>query len=184
MRQEARRQIADELTADIPCVSSENQRLLDLYHARVLLDEPIALTVDMLTLPSNGDRRGSPFRSANFDLVKNYSVFLGLHAAVRELELRRAGEDARWLAGFVAENGGELISPYGGALGAADEVVNKLFAASPAVRDGGAGFFDPQRLAEMVLECRAKCAEEWLDVVREAAEDQLNLERQLLEEGL
>lgn len=184
MRQEARKQIAEELIADIPCISDENTRLLELYRARVLLDKPIRLTVDMLTLPPNGDRRGSPFRTANFDLVKNYTIYLGLHSAIRELNVRAASEDARWLEAFLAENGGQLIRPYGGELGAADEIVEKLFAVSPAVREGRGGFFDPQRLAEMVLELRAACAEEWLKAVQGADQDQLDLERRLLEEEL
>lgn len=162
-------------------MSSENARLLQLYRARVLLNDPAPLTADMLTLPSNGDRRGSPFRNANFDLVKNYTLYLGLRAAVRELTARRKSDDADWLETFVSENADELIRPHGGALGAADAVVEKMLAASPAIRDGTASFFDPRRLAEKVLGQRADCAEAWLQVMREANEDQLDLERRLLE---
>lgn len=165
-------------------MSSENARLLQLYRTRVLLNDPAPLTADLLTLPSNGDRRGSPFRNANFDLVKNYTLYLGLRTAVRELAARRKSEDAEWLENFVSENGGELIRPHGSTFGAADAVVEKILAASPAIRDGRAGFFDPRRLAEMVLGRRASCAEEWLQVMRDANDDQLDLERHLLEGGL
>lgn len=138
----------------------------------------------MLTLPSNGDRRGSPFRNANFDLVKNYTVYLGLRAAVRELQARGEKDDAEWLKRFTAKHSDQLIRPHGGDHGAADAAIGKLLAASPTIREGTAGLFDPRRLAEMVLEHRAECAEEWLEVMREAFEDQLDIERRMLEEEI
>lgn len=181
---DARKQIAAELITDIPCVASENERLLQLYRKRVLQNDPSPLTADMLTMPTNGDRRGSPFRNANFDLVKNYTIYLGLYAAIRELDVRGEKEDAEWLKKFIEEQGEQLMKPYGGELGTADAVVEELLAASPTVRPGKAALFDPRKLAEMVLEQRTKCAEEWLQVMRDADEDQLDLGRRLLEDEL
>lgn len=137
----------------------------------------------MLNFPSHANLRGSPYRHANFDLVKNYTLYLGIAKVLKEMfSSRKNQEDADWLAEFFMTHGRELIRPYGGVRGRADEVVEKLLGTVPAVR--GTGFFDPAALTERVLEMREQCAATWLAVMKGAERDQLDLKRMLLEDGV
>lgn len=178
---EARKQIAEELIADIPFISFENNRLLQLHRRRLVSTDPVTLLSDMLNFPSHANLRGSPYRHANFDLVKNYTLYLGIAKVLKEMfASKKSVEDSDWLAEFFMTHGRELIRPYGGMRGRADEVIEKLLETTPAVR--GNEFFDPAALTERILEMREKCAAVWLTVMKEAEKDQLDLKRKLLED--
>lgn len=173
-------QIAEELTVDIPSVADESERVRLLYRKRILSEEATGLNGDILNFPSDSDSRGSPFRKANMDLVKNYTLYLGLLSACNGLAPH--GRDAEFLVDFVDTHSSQLLAPYGGDHGAADVVIEELLATPPAVRDGS--LFDPGLLASVVLQRRAECAEEWLEVVRGVKEEHLMLERKFLEDTL
>lgn len=159
--------------------------MLELYRRRVLSNNPEPLTEDMLHLPPNADLRGSPYRNANFDLVKNYTLYLGLKDAIRELSSRsQTREDAEWLTAFLIKHGKELLQPYGGERGSADAVVEALLMTPPSIRERSGSFLDPSRLAEKVMELREECATAWLQIMKDASDDQLDLERGLLEDQL
>lgn len=177
---EARRQIAEELTSDIPSLARESSRQLELYRQRVVGDDPASMTASLLNLPSYSVKSGSPFRSANFDLVKNYTLYLGIGAVVKQLFNSGTSEgDADWMAEFFMTHGRELIQPHRGVWGRADEVVEKLLMTAPSVRGGA--LFDPALLTERVLEMRGKCAEVWISAMREAEADQTELIGRVLE---
>ncbi|PXF45655.1 hypothetical protein BWQ96_04559 [Gracilariopsis chorda] len=128
----ARTQIADELLIDIPCIRRENNRSMELYRFSVVHPQKVN---DALNLPSNGDTRGSPYRQANFDLVKNYTLLLGLVDTVNELaDDHRTEDDADWLERFLDDHHHELIAPYGGAFGRADQVIEELLRMTPFIR--------------------------------------------------
>ncbi|KAI0567699.1 hypothetical protein FGB62_1g12 [Gracilaria domingensis] len=177
----ARRQISEELRQDIPCIRKENNRSMELYRYSIV--NPTKVN-DSLNLPSNGDTRGSPYRQANFDLVKNYTLLLGLKDTINELaEDFRTREDGEWLHSFLETNKAELIAPYAGTFGRADQIIEQLLRMTPLIRRGKA-LFDPGLLADMTLEKRALCADEWLHVMDEASDEHLELERQILEHNI
>lgn len=177
----ARKQIADELLVDIPCIRRENNRSMELYRFSIVHPQKVN---EALNLPSNGDTRGSPYRQANFDLVKNYTLLLGLIDTVSELaDDPRTEEDADWLQFFLDDHQHELIAPYGGAFGRADQVIEELLRMTPFIRRGKA-LFDPGLLANMILEKRANCADEWLQAMHQAADEHLELERRILEHSM
>ena len=116
--------------------------------------------------------------------MKNYTLYLGLKSTVEELfSVERTKEDGIWLARFFEAHGKGLLRPYGSAFGVAHVVINDLLSATPCIR-GGRVFFDPQLIAQMVLENRSKCAETWLNVMNDVNTEHLQLERQALEERL
>ncbi|CAN8069751.1 unnamed protein product [Agarophyton chilense] len=177
----ARRQISDELQIDIPCIRKENNRSMELYRYSIVNPTKVD---EYLSLPSNGDTRGSPYRQANFDLVKNYTLLLGLVDTVNELSRNiRTEEDADWLRSFLNTHKAELIAPYASTFGRADHIIEQLLRMTPLIRRGKA-LFDPGLLADIILEKRALCADEWLHVMNEASVEHLELERRILEHSI
>lgn len=147
----------------------------------MLANDEGALKGDILELPAGTDATGSPYRSANYDLAKNYTLYLGLVLAVGEVSSERA--DAAWVQAFLARHGGELLGPRGGARGGSDRVLGLLLRERPAVRADGAGLLDTERLGAVVLRLREQVARRWIEVMRAAEAEQLEMERRVLEDG-
>lgn len=126
----------------------------------------------MLNFPSM-EKRGSPYRHSNFDLVKNYTLYSAMLSTQ---------SSSTWLANLVETRGPLLIAPRGGEHGEAADVLVDMLAQAPAV--GADSLFDPAAVTEKVLAARAECAEVWRGVMLGAAQEQLDIERGMLEGGL
>lgn len=185
--QDARRQISEELAQDLPLISEENERLQALYRKTITAARRDGMNRDMLNFPVM-DRRGSPFRVSNFDLLKNYTLFLGVLSVLNQIRaVPSRGSDAKWLTEFFEKRSKQLIQPHGGALHASDDFILDMLSTTPVLRtDTGTAIelFDPMALTETILEQREKYANVWLDEVRRADDYQLELEREVLEETL
>ena len=180
--QSARQQIAEELFTDIPYIYRENYRARELYRTSIL--DPTDIHLNPLNMPSKADVKGSPFRDANFDLVKNYTLYLGLMSSAQQLsEDSRTEMDADWLRRFFEKHAKYLVQPYASEFGVSDRVIDELLSVTPSIR-GGRVLFDPSLLTDIVLQHRTACAEEWLMVMRGVPDEHMQLERKLLEDKL
>lgn len=173
------------MAEDIPCILYENQRLVELYRSRVVSNDLAPLANFIVNLSPTTELRGSPYRIANYDLAKNYTLYLGVCAAIQELSGKSQTQaDADWLTLFLSKHGKDLISPYAGEHGNANAVIEIMLMTPPSIREGSGGFFDPASLAEKVLQLRERIATSWTKVMKDAENDQLNLKRRLLEDDM
>lgn len=165
-------QIADELRDDLACIPAENERRLR-QHRRLVLTKDASANQD---LPTAGDRGGSPYRTATFDLAKNYTLFLALRGAIRRMGLA----DGKWVTALTESQSENLLRPKNGEQGVADKVIGKVLGSTPTVNPRGT-FFDPVALAEQILVERSSCAQVWMDVMDGIRDEHLELEKRILE---
>lgn len=182
MEQAARKQIAEELYEDIPYLTRENERLLQLHRRRIMDAKPEEFILDMLNYPTNADIKGSPYRAANFDLMKNYTLFLALMNTLQDMKRssKTLSSDINWLEQFLTENGKELVAPR--QWGRGDEMLDLLLDELPRVT--ATGLFDPGRIVDEILMERDKCAKVWMDVMKTADQEMIDLMRHVLEEQI
>lgn len=132
-------------------------------------------------LPSTSGIGDSPYRSATFDLAKNYTLLLSLHTTARLL----GPSDAAWLSAHVLPTfSGVLRRPRGGERGTADAVVDAMLATAPTVGAERGRLFDPAAIVDRVLEERVRVAETWMQVAGAARQEHLDLEKDVLEAGM
>lgn len=105
-------------------------------------------------------------------------------ATVKELSSsKRSAPDAQWLKSFLDTHYQSLIAPRAGTFGVADRLVTQILDTSPSIRDASE-LFDPRKLVDMIFHNRTKCADQWLQVMKLAEQEHLDLERELLEQSL
>lgn len=170
--QGARIQIAEELRDDLACIPAENERKLR-QHRRLVLTKEDSANQD---LPTAGDRGGSPYRTATYDLAKNYTLFLALRGAIRRMGLA----DGKWVKALTERQTENLLRPKNGEQGVADKVIGEILQSTPTVSPSGA-FFDPVALAEQILVERSSCAKVWMDIMDGIRDEHLELEKKVLE---
>lgn len=189
---QARLQIAGELLNDLQNVPRENERLWRCFRASVesgaQIDIPDALDAPFSSAfldPSMfpGVEHGSPYREANYDLALNYTLHCGLVNVMRELRNSGDASDMRslqLLQEFSKIRAQLLLLPPRGLRRMADSFVAGLLSQAPTV--SGNNMLDPMRLCERILEARLFAArDQWIPVCSDAAQEQLEIDKELLE---
>jgi hypothetical protein len=192
---EARKQIADELANDLALVPDENARLWRCFRQAVEKGDDISI-VDALDAPASealldtgaypGVDQGSPYREANYDLALNYTLYLGIMDTVDELGRSTRATDQRardWLIEFCKGRAAGLLLPPRGIRRAADAFIAALLSEPP--RLSGTEMLDPMRICERILDGRlATASQNWIPIFLSAAQEHIDIERQLLEDSL
>lgn len=179
----ARKGIADEMAVDLKSVEREGGRLWAAFRRTVEDggDVEVATTaVDAVNLSlmdklsyAGVDGGGSPYREANFDLA----LCLGLYLAVE------LGEGGDWFRRFAAARAEGLLRPERGIRRAADGFLAALLSQSPLLREGGVAT-DPMGICGDLLARRVQICNVWIEALDGVAEEQLDIEREMLEESL
>lgn len=90
---------------------------------------------------------------------------------------------ASWIKALLQRRAGDLLRPYGSERGMGDQLIEELLAMTPTVSEDGS-LFDPASVVQIVLEHRVACAQEWMQVVKQAREEHLDIERSVLEDDI
>lgn len=180
---EARKGIAEELEHDLKVVERESGRLWTAFRKAVddgadveikakAEDAANLSLVDKLSY-AGVEGGGSPYREANFDLA----LCLGLYMAV---ELNEGGD---WFRKFCEGRAERLLRPERGIRRAADGFLAALLSQSPLLKESGIAS-DPMGICGELLGRRVQICDVWMETLKTVPEEQLDLEREILEESL
>jgi hypothetical protein len=194
-----REQIANEWVSDLDVLAAANEAILDSYF-KLAKEERSKKDNELMETPKFAFERTavnilgnnihfqsgatSPFRRGNFDLLYNLCTQASIHRILREY--REKGSDKEisfaWLRDFYSDR---VTQYFDGdqQFGRADDFIDELLLSSPSViytDDGKAGFADPMKLAEEIIQKRREIVVEWKELMANVPRDHADGIRRIL----
>mmetsp|Transcript_4899 Transcript_4899/g.14772 ORF Transcript_4899/g.14772 Transcript_4899/m.14772 type:complete len:361 (+) Transcript_4899:156-1238(+) len=180
---EVRAHVAEEMTSDIALLKDENDELRRHHREMVRNQEDREIIFRMPAREVESVyHANSPFRGGTYDLLKRFSIYVGVKRVIEKLDREYTTRDAhKWLAKFMEEKGTKFLGDNGYNVG--ELFIEELWAQAPLVRRGRNGavkVIDPDALVKTILHERLAVANEWIISLMSVPRDHMELQRAVL----